>query len=380
MAVTYPRAMPSGLYQQEEVNDDRFQSTNLSGGGNTNAAEVSPMLWHGKWSGQTATPQDRSALESWAASLKGAMKYFKGSPVAGRYPLAHRNGWGDLSLSGSPFIGSGVLAATASRTNMALRSQDFDSASWGKDAGVSVSANAMIAPDGTLSADRVTAAGMMSRGISQVFTVSAGTTYTASLWVRLGSLNASDLRHAFYNVSGASFIVLTAPYIVTASVDGFVRLAATVTTPAGCMSLRWYPFFSANATTGTFYPWGAQFELGPAATSYIPTVAAAGVFTPAADEITISSLPNGLTLTPGDWLSFPVGARQRLFKVIEGGVASGGQVNVTVEPSRPPDAVNGVPVRLEEPYCDMQLITPPKRVITNYQMGEFAFEGLQVLV
>lgn len=377
MALVFPRHMPTAAYQREELVDEVFQSQNITGGGDPNVADLAPMLWHGKWSGETRSPEERAALEAWATSLQGGLKTFRGGPCAGIRPLAHRAGW-NLNVSGSPFLGVGTLAATATRTNLCPRSQEFDQ--WTKDTSVTVSTDVILAPDDSLTGDRITAAGVSGRGLYKDVTVSANVTYTASVWVRLGTLAALDLAFRFYDVTNSAVITTGVAYSALVTDSGWTRVSATITTPASCTSLRWYPFYSVSATAGTFYLWGAQVNRGYVAASYIATAGTSVVFTPGANEITISGLPDGLILSVGDWLSFPVSTKQRLFKVTEGGSASGGSLNVGITPSRPPDASNGAAVRLEHPYCDMVLVTPPDRVITNYQMGEFSIEGRQVLI
>lgn len=384
MAIIFPRHMPSALYQSEEIVDQRNQSYSITGAGTPNVAELAPMTWHATWSGQTSSPAERQGLESWAASLAGGRNTFRGEPKASKFPASYATtGWGSLAVSGAPFTGAGVLAATATRTNLCLRSAEFDNASWTKDTGVTVGANVALAVDDTITADRVTLASVAANaGIYQTVTVTANTQYTFSVYVKLATLSSSNFAMAIYNVTGSAFIATSVPASAALSTSAYAHLTYTFTTPAGCTSIRVYPFAAPVAgISGVLYLWGAQLEAGGGRSSYVPTTSAAVTFTPSADEITISSLPPGLILSVGDWLSFPVGSRQRLFKVTEAGVANAtGNVNVGIEPPRPASASNGVAVRLERPWCDMVLLTPPKRVITNYQMGTFEIEGLQVLI
>lgn len=73
------------------------------------------------------------------------------------------------------------------------------------------------------------------------------------------------------------------------------------------------------------------------------------------DTITIDQMPNGLVLSPGDYLSFPVGSVNHLHMILEGGTVSTNAVTVTVEPVVRQDATTGVAVLCEYPFCDMYI-------------------------
>lgn len=75
----------------------------------------------------------------------------------------------------------------------------------------------------------------------------------------------------------------------------------------------------------------------------------------AKDQITINAMPNGLVLSPGDFVSFPVGSVNHLHMILDGGTVSGNSVTVMVEPVVRPDAVTSVAVAFESPWCDCYL-------------------------
>lgn len=97
------------------------------------------------------------------------------------------------------------------------------------------------------------------------------------------------------------------------------------------------------------------------------------------DVITIDELPDGLTLSAGDWLSIPVGSRQHIHRILEGGTSASNEVAVTVEPVIMPGVVADIAVRLEAPYCDMTLaedLTTPRPT----GGGSVSFKGQQALI
>jgi hypothetical protein len=101
------------------------------------------------------------------------------------------------------------------------------------------------------------------------------------------------------------------------------------------------------------------------------------------DTITVSALPVGFVLAAGDWLSIPVGSRQRLHKITEGGTASGGgAVDLTVEPIISPGVTVDTPpaVLFDGPWCDMNLSTKPDRSRGAVKGGAISFEGMQKLI
>ena len=199
------------------------------------------------------------------------------------------------------------LMIEAAATNLLTYSEQFDNAVWWY-ADVTKSANTILAPDGTTTAETLVSAitgGANTAYAHQLTTVSASTTYTFSCYVKQGTSPTSTVN--FYRISPYSSVTGTitwgtTPSYVTAGGDllggtltdvggGWYRASLTMSSgTATQMVSRVYvrDQGSSNVTGHTVSVWAAQLETGSTATSYIPTVAAQ--VTRAADVVTGSGL------------------------------------------------------------------------------------------
>jgi hypothetical protein len=189
--------------------------------------------------------------------------------------------------SGPDIVDSGlVLALDAadrnsfdSNENLLFYSEQFNDASWGK-ASTSVSANATVAPDGTLTADNVTNTPNSLSYLAQVKSgLSATTTYTASVYVKPLTTNkvvAFEWGGAWtsFNLSNLTTNGGGGTGQITVLNDGWYRISHTVINVTS-FTVIYIGNYGATADTVTVALWGAQLEIGSSASPYYPTTGTA---------------------------------------------------------------------------------------------------------
>jgi hypothetical protein len=190
-------------------------------------------------------------------------------------------------------------------TNLILRSQEFDNASWSK-TDVTVTANNLVAPDGTTTGDTLTEGSAGTAATTQGYTVSSGVTVTQSLffkynnqqWIRIRLVDGANAVNAWVDIQNGVAGTISAAgtgvvgtVVVTNVGNGWFRCSMSGSIPA-TTSYSFHLFSAASngsfsRTNGAIYGvWHAQGELGSVATS--PMVTTSGTFNRVADVVSLT--------------------------------------------------------------------------------------------
>ena len=188
------------------------------------------------------------------------------------------------------------LLVEPQRTNLILRSEEFENVSWTK-VNTTVTANSINSPSGNLTADTITATGVLGLRVVQTNSISfiASSSYSLTVFAKkgtnnfiqiilpmgiggmfanfnidtgvvgtLGTITGTEPTSSIKNLSN-NWYRCTINFTSTATTDNLASIA--IVTSASALRAE------SNTLTTSVYLWGAQLETASYASSYIPTIA-----------------------------------------------------------------------------------------------------------
>ena len=158
------------------------------------------------------------------------------------------------------------------------------SANWSTSGSAVLTNNSSISPDGGTNATLITASAVIGSGIFRTISLTIGTVYTYSVFVK--AVSGSNSIYFGTNAGGNALVQINTSTGVVSVISGspinftstpypygWYRVSVTFT----CAAVNeTFVIYNWTASANTWLAWGAQIERGSVATDYIPTTTTTG--------------------------------------------------------------------------------------------------------
>ena len=291
--------LANGTVETETAGIDSANITSMGSGWYRCSAQftvvtaTSTIFYHLADTDNSSAVTDSGGIYLWGAQLEqrsAATAYTAttSAPIVKYQPTLQTAASGAARFDHSPTTGEskGLLIEEA-RTNLLPYSEAFDNAAWSKSQ-ITVISNSTVAPDGTQTSDVLIPTAVSGlHNVSDGASVTSGTTYTFSAYVKASGYSgvSLDFSDSFFGSPAVAKFDLQNGTIVgpssgTDSItdvgNGWYKITSSCVATASGTSTFFIQVhdgtvsFTGNTYSGVFL-WGAQLEAGAFPTSYIPT-------------------------------------------------------------------------------------------------------------